>query len=440
MKKIILFVAVICFLVLPKSDYAQPKSTFFDNWFIGINGGPTFFLGDVTQHHPWYSPDFTAIGYAFGIKLTKEMNCLFAFRGEVYGGKLRGEKDEYAGGSPANLSFKNYFWQYNGSVVFNVTNALFGNKPDRKFNTYLFGGIGMMNFKTKLYQNDVEIASWGYSRKGTYKLVTEVTVPYGVGFDYRLGKKVRVNLDIEHVWADGEKLDRVVGEYDHDTYFYINLGVTFNLSKYNRVCQPKVPAPVQLLISDDSLQNLQNQKIYELMNKADSLRKNMDNLQKQLLLQPYRVDTVMIIRTDSVFIQPGPAPEAPVIKTQPQPQPQPKTQPQSEEYILGSIYFELDKYNIRPQYEKVLDTVAKVMIKYPDMVMRVVGNTDPQGNFNYNEKLGKKRADQAVNELVKKYGISKSRLVPETRGQRELVTNSTIMYELNRRVDFIPAK
>ena len=153
MKKILLFTALVCFLCIPKHNFAQPKSTFFDNWYLNFNVGPTIFLGDVTQKYDWYKLDPTAGNIAFGLRITKELSCILGIKGEVLFGELHGNKDSYKGGSPANLSFKAMFWEYNGSAVFNVLNILAGGKPDRKLNLYVYGGIGMINFQTKLYKS-----------------------------------------------------------------------------------------------------------------------------------------------------------------------------------------------------------------------------------------------------------------------------------------------
>jgi len=418
MKRILLFTALVCFLSIPKYNFSQPKTTLLDNWYLNINVGPTIFLGDVTQNHDWYKLDFTAANIGFGLRLSKEVNCILGFKGEALFGQLKGNKDKYADGSPANLSFKARFWEYNISAVLNVTNLFCGGKPDRKMNVYVYAGLGQINFQTKLSSNGNEIATWGYDRSGKEKYVTELTVPYGIGIDYRLGKKIRITLDIEHTWVDGDKIDRVEGEYAHDSYFYPNLGITFNLSKYNRVCAkitPFIP-----LISNDSLAKAQNEKIEKLLKKADSLTKNMEDLNKKLKDQPVRVDTVMVIRVDSVYSQTV------------------KDLMQEAGYVPFSVYFDVDKYNIKKEYEGVIAAVADVMKKEPNLKLKIVGNCDPEGGLVYNDLLGKRRADQVINELVNKYGIDRNRFVPVSKGSRELL--SKIYFEVNRRVDFIRIK
>jgi len=418
MKRILLFTVLVCFLSIPKHNFAQPKSTFLDNWYLNLNVGPTIFLGDVTKNHEWYKMDFSATDIAFGLRVIKEVNCILGFKGEAVFGLLKGEKDKYKDGGPANLSFKARFWEYNISAVLNVTNLFCGGKPDRKLNVYVYAGLGQINFQTKLSVAGKETESWGYDRSGKSKYVTELTIPYGIGMDYKLGKKVRITLDIEHTWVDTEKLDRVSGEYAHDTYFYPNLGITFNLSKYNRVCTN--PKPFVPLMTNDSLAKIQNEKIEKLLQKADSLTKNMADLNKKLKEQPVRVDTVMVIRVDSVYSQTV------------------KDIMQDAGYVPFSVYFDVDKYNIKKEYEGVIAAVADVLKKEPSLKLKIVGNTDPQGGLNYNDVLGKRRADQVISELVNKYGIDKNRLEPVSKGKRELL--SKIYFEVNRRVDFIRVK
>ena len=418
MKRTLLFTVLVCLISIPKYNFAQPKSTLFDNWYLNLNVGPTIFLGDVTQNHDWYKLDPTAGNIAFGLRLTKEVNCILGFKGEAKFGQLRGNKDKYKNGSPANLSFKARFWEYNLSGVLNICNLFGGGKFDRKLNFYFYAGVGMINLQTRLSQSDKEIATWGYDRSGHFKYVTELTIPYGIGIDYKLGKKVRITLDIEHTWVASDKLDRVAGESENDTYFYPNLGITFNLSKYNRVCtNPQTFIPV---VSNDSLNKKQSEKIDKLLQRADSLTKNMDDLNKKLQNQPVRVDTVIIIRVDSVYSQTI------------------KDLMQDAGFVPVSIYFDVDKYNIKKEYDGSVATVAELLKKQPNLKLKVVGNADPQGGLNYNDLLGKRRADQVINELVSKHGIDKNRLVPESKGNRELL--SKIHFEVNRRVDFIIIK
>jgi len=53
---------------------------------------------------------------------------------------------------------------------------------------------------------------------------------------------------------------------------------------------------------------------------------------------------------------------------------------------LNTIYFDLDKSNIRPDAALELDKVVNLMNKYPEMVIRLESHTDSRADDNYNMK------------------------------------------------------
>lgn len=74
------------------------------------------------------------------------------------------------------------------------------------------------------------------------------------------------------------------------------------------------------------------------------------------------------------------------------------------------IYFDFDKADIKPESEKAIKEIAKLLKQNSSLKLYVVGHTDNVGTFDYNMKLSKARANAVVNELVSKYGISSGRL------------------------------
>ena len=77
---------------------------------------------------------------------------------------------------------------------------------------------------------------------------------------------------------------------------------------------------------------------------------------------------------------------------------------------LYGIFFDTDKAVIKEKSKPTLDEIAKMLKANPDQKILIVGHTDNEGSFAYNEKLSQKRAKAVVNALVKQYGISAKRL------------------------------
>lgn len=111
---------------------------------------------------------------------------------------------------------------------------------------------------------------------------------------------------------------------------------------------------------------------------------------------------------------------------------------------LENIYFDSNKWNIKPQAEKILNQLYLLLIKHPFMEVELSAHTDFIGNDQANLKLSINRANSVLEYLVNK-GISKKRLLSEGFGEnRPLIKcgNKCTKEEnaINRRCDFIIIK
>jgi outer membrane protein OmpA-like peptidoglycan-associated protein/Tol biopolymer transport system component len=76
---------------------------------------------------------------------------------------------------------------------------------------------------------------------------------------------------------------------------------------------------------------------------------------------------------------------------------------------LENIYFDLDKWNIKPQAAEVLNVLLGILKKYPYMEIEIGSHTDSRASDMYNLRLSNKRAASALEYLVKN-GIERRRL------------------------------
>jgi len=114
---------------------------------------------------------------------------------------------------------------------------------------------------------------------------------------------------------------------------------------------------------------------------------------------------------------------------------------------LETIYFDLDKSNIRPDAALELDKVVTLMNKYPGMVIRLESHTDSRANDQYNIALSNRRA-KSTYEYIISNGIDVSRITKyEGFGETQLVNKcsngvkcSKDEHQLNRRTEFIIIK
>jgi peptidoglycan-associated lipoprotein len=105
---------------------------------------------------------------------------------------------------------------------------------------------------------------------------------------------------------------------------------------------------------------------------------------------------------------------------------------------LNTIYFDFDKYDIRPNDAKTLDGDAAWLKTNADNLVLIEGNCDERGTAEYNLALGEKRAKAAMNYLVAQ-GIQANRITIISYGkERPVCTEKTeACWAQNRRDNFL---
>lgn len=110
---------------------------------------------------------------------------------------------------------------------------------------------------------------------------------------------------------------------------------------------------------------------------------------------------------------------------------------------LEPIYFDFDRYNIRPDAAIELAKILAAMREYPQLIIHIESHTDSRGNDAYNEALSEKRAQSTLEWLVSK-GIERSRLSAKGYGEYQLTNQCSNgvecteeEHQLNRRSMFI---
>ena len=106
-------------------------------------------------------------------------------------------------------------------------------------------------------------------------------------------------------------------------------------------------------------------------------------------------------------------------------------------WIIGRVYFDFDKIDIKPQYIPVPEKVLKVLKENPDLKLEVIGHTDSRGSHAYNIMLSQERA-QAVRNWLVEHGASPDQLFIKGLGEADpIAPNDTPDGRAkNRRVEF----
>lgn len=80
-----------------------------------------------------------------------------------------------------------------------------------------------------------------------------------------------------------------------------------------------------------------------------------------------------------------------------------------ESKLLKDVYFDFDRYDIRPQDVPILKENADVLMKNPGYKVQIEGHCDERGTIEYNLALGERRANSVKNYLMT-LGLPKGRI------------------------------
>jgi peptidoglycan-associated lipoprotein len=121
--------------------------------------------------------------------------------------------------------------------------------------------------------------------------------------------------------------------------------------------------------------------------------------------------------------------------------PLPSTRPVPAEFAaraeLADIYFDFDRYDIRPGDARILDASAAWLRANPGTLVLIEGHCDERGTDAYNLALGDRRAKAAMDYLVSR-GIQAERITTLTYGKERPVCreHTEACWVKNRRADF----
>lgn len=83
-----------------------------------------------------------------------------------------------------------------------------------------------------------------------------------------------------------------------------------------------------------------------------------------------------------------------------------------------SVFFDFDKYNIKPEFQELLKTHAAHLNKNQSLKLFIQGSADERGSREYNLALGQKRAD-AVRGALGSLGVAAARIETVSLGEEK---------------------
>lgn len=105
--------------------------------------------------------------------------------------------------------------------------------------------------------------------------------------------------------------------------------------------------------------------------------------------------------------------------------------------VLRNIFFDTNKFTLRPESKTELERLRDILIENPQIRMEISGHTDSDGSAELNQKLSENRAKAVVDYLVEE-GIGKIRLIYTGYGASQPVASNDTAEgkQENRRTEF----
>jgi len=107
-------------------------------------------------------------------------------------------------------------------------------------------------------------------------------------------------------------------------------------------------------------------------------------------------------------------------------------------FRTSRVFFEFGEADLLPVSRRVLDTIAEVLLRYPELRVEVGGHTDAVSSDAFNLELSRHRAGSVTSYLIAR-GIDAGQITAVGYGEaRSVATNETETGRaLNRRVEFV---
>lgn len=105
---------------------------------------------------------------------------------------------------------------------------------------------------------------------------------------------------------------------------------------------------------------------------------------------------------------------------------------------IEKVYFDFDRYEVKPEYKAQVEKLAQCLEKNPSYTVSIEGHTDDRGTPSYNMVLGQKRADAVKTHVKTVGGIAAERIKTLSYGDKKPAVSESNEYawQQNRRTEF----
>lgn len=340
----------------------SPKTS---NWVLYLDAGGNIFDGDFGSEmvHSIYAPTAGA-GLMYNFNSGWGIGAEYLY--SMYG--VKGKE----GGDNADVLLHGQMHRAEGFLTFDIFNVWRPQNPRKLFALNLIAGGG-----AGWFQNDIYYPKKGHTGSqeplSNDKLQCRSFFLGGADFQFNVSRSISIGVKGVYHFFTKDNIDGRLFGNNNDGIFDVTLSMRYKIDAVHKshVCN----------VNKDYLAN----------RVAEERLQAIEDVAKQTRdTTIYQSDTVVINRTVVV-----------------------KEPVKSEGYY---VYFDVNRANLNDIALTTIQQVAARLQAEPKSYVEIVGYCDNTGTEKYNMQLGKKRADNVKEELLKEYEIAPERIISYSRG------------------------
>jgi opacity protein-like surface antigen len=204
-----------------------------NNWQVGFNVGVLSYWGDVSSPKDLNNQLKYGTSWGYGVSLSKQITPIWGIQGNILLGNLNATKPFYNDGvTPLNLKFQSKLIEGNLNATINLTNLIYGYKPNRMVNAYGIIGLGLGNFEGQTtYLTGGLKRAFGYgSGKGINGYEIDGIGNIGFGVNLKLKKQLFLKVETTMKFTPNDTLDGVHAGLNSDFYNFTSVGLIYKFS------------------------------------------------------------------------------------------------------------------------------------------------------------------------------------------------------------------
>lgn len=393
----------------------------YQKWHISSLFGSNLFFGDVaSSSNIWGGNVGGKFSWLYQFNIGRDISQNFGTRLDLSMGKIYSSKN--------NNWFDADIRNLNIDFTINMSNIISPYKYDKKWNTTVFIGGGILGYRSILYDNDDKVInSVGYNADGSKdNLLYTPQLHLGIIQSYRISQKLDINIEFSTSKLVIDNLDAKIAGSANDLYAKIGIGITYFIGKTNKSFRyNSEPCFMQISI-----------------NKQEVLEKQMDSIAKTYLehtvsnpCDTSTVDSDGDSVPDCRDLEPN-TPKGRIVNYQGRSINNSDTNNTKTiiSIYFSPVFFEYNKSIVDPSEQKTISALAVYMRQNNNVRVLLTGHTGKIGSEEFNKTLSADRCKAIKKILINDYGITKERIEIKAAGKSDILFENKS--NGNRRVDF----